>query len=430
MSPARKWLARAAVAALALAVLGPSLTAGRGLDPLPATAPAPRAQASNSPAASAPVASHPPVLAYYYMWFKPTSWTRAKTDLPQLGAYDSTDAAVIDQEVRWARAAGVDAFIASWKHTPGLDDALAKLVASSASHGLKLVLIYEGLDVNRNPIPVATVASDLAWFTDVYGSNPVFALYGSEPAVIWSGSWKFSSADIASVRAALNAPRRLLLLGSEKDATSYSARASLFDGDAYYWSSADPLSTPGYQARLTMLGTAVHAQGGLWLAPATSGFDARLNGGTSVVDRRNGATLTKAWMDALQTSPDGVAVISWNEFTEGSYVEPSVAYGQRYLEVLALLTGARSGPTDSGSAPSAVTTPAPTVLATSSAPPVQSATPGNAAGGAQSGPTHPAFQAWASLTVALALFLGLGALGLMWRRRERSGSGIMEPGDD
>ncbi len=281
----------------------------------------------------------PPVLAYYYMWFNKASWTHTKTDLPALGPYTSTDQSIIHQHVLWAKESGIDGFIVSWKHTPALDLALSELVSEADSQGLKLVLIYEGLDVNRNPISSQTVKSDLVWFMQKYGSERAFDLYG-KPAIVWSGTWRFSDSDIADVRSTIGAPSKVLLLGSEKSAIAYKTRASLFDGDAYYWSSADPLTTPGYQQRLTDLGAIVHQGHGLWLAPAASGFDARLNGGTTVVDRRDGATLTAAWRDAQATNPDGIAIISWNEFTENSYIEPSRNYGMRYLQVLSLLTGA------------------------------------------------------------------------------------------
>jgi len=120
---------------------------------------------------------------------------------------------------------------------------------------------------------------------------------------------------------------------------------------------------PGYQKRLSQLSDAVHATHGLWLAPAAVGFDARLNGGTSVVDRRDGATLTAAWSDALATRPDGVALISWNEYTENSYVEPSQNYGNRYL-ASALVADRRRG---AQAAPSPLASPAP---------PAASASPG------------------------------------------------------
>ena len=369
-----------------------------------------------------PSSASPPVLAYYYMWFNKSSWTHTKTDLPNLGPYDSTDTAIIHQQVAWARASGVDAFIASWKNTPTLDTALAELVAECRNQGMKLVLIYEGLDVNRKPIPASTVGADLVWFADHYASDPVFNLYG-KPAVVWSGSWQFTTAQIAAVRAQVGAPDRLLLLGSEKDATSYHARASLFDGDAYYWSSADPLSTPGYQQRMTQLGADVHANHGLWLAPAAVGFDARLNGGTTIVDRRDGATLRQAWSDALATAPDGLALISWNEYTENSYVEPSRNYGFRYLQVLASLTGAPGPAVAPGGSPS-VGSPSASPATTASATPGASvaagnvgAGPGNPSYGAALGRSQPPYEWLGSVLVALLIIGALAILGVNRRRR-------------
>jgi len=44
--------------------------------------------------------------------------------------------------------------------------------------------------------------------------------------------------------------------------------------------------------------------------------------------------------EAFATSPDVIGVISWNEFSESSYIEPSVRYGDHYLGVLADILGA------------------------------------------------------------------------------------------
>jgi hypothetical protein len=358
-----------------------------------------------------------PVLAYYYMWFTPGSWSHGKTDVPALGAYTSTNQAIIHQQVAWAKESGVDAFVVSWKSTPSLNLALSELVAECHSQGLKLVLIYEGLDNNRNPIATSTVSADLNWFMAHYGSDPVFNVFG-RPAIIWSGTWRFSNSDISAIRAQLGAPGNVLLLGSEKSAADYQARASLFDGDAYYWSSADPLSTPGYQKRLNDLSAAVHADSALWLAPAAAGYDGRLNGGTTVVDRRNGATLTAAWADALASKPDALALISWNEYTENSYVEPSLNFGTRYLTVLSLLTGAAgpgatpSLPADTPSAsPKATATPAPT-----DTPPGGLAV---ATGGSTSGRPSTPYNWTPSLLVAGLVLLVIALLGYNFRARAR-----------
>lgn len=404
----RKWIVPLVLALAGLSSM--ALAPSSSIQPSDSGSPG----ASSSPDASAwPGGStHPPTLAYYYMWFNTASWAHAKTDVPVLGTYTSTSPAVIKQHVTWAKQAGVDAFIVSWKSTPSLNLALSTLVAECRSQGLKLVLIYEGLDVNRNPIPRSQVQSDLIWFENLYGSDPVFDVYG-KPAVIWSGTWQFSDADISSVRTAIDAPNKVLLLGSERSAADYQKRAGLFDGDAYYWSSGDPLSTPGYLKRLTDLSAAVHASKGLWLAPASTGYDGRLNGGTTVVDRRNGATLTAAWADAQATNPDGIALISWNEFTENSYVEPSRNYGERYLVVLALLTGA-PGPVHNP-------TPSPNAIAPL-APTAQASPSGAPAGAATGGPTrgrNSSSDLLASLLVAAIVLFGLVLVGLNLRSRNR-----------
>src|SRR5512138_753305 len=53
---------------------------------------------SNAPltsTSSKPITDTPdntiPVMAYYYIWFDPQSWDRAKTDYPLLGRYSSDD---------------------------------------------------------------------------------------------------------------------------------------------------------------------------------------------------------------------------------------------------------------------------------------------------------------------------------------------------
>ena len=98
--------ARAAILTLAAAAALSAL----GLSGSPSGSPS----ASSSPPSSAPLSQgvspsagilNPPALAYYYMWFTPSSWSHTKTDLPALGAYDSTNPAVIKQHVAWAKAA-------------------------------------------------------------------------------------------------------------------------------------------------------------------------------------------------------------------------------------------------------------------------------------------------------------------------------------
>ncbi len=82
------------------------------------------------------------------------------------------------------------------------------------------------------------------------------------------------------------------------------------------------------------MGNVVHRDQGLWIAPAAPGFDARLVGGHRVVRRRNGETLRTELATAEQSTPDAVGLISWNEFSENSQIEPSRRFGKTYVNVL------------------------------------------------------------------------------------------------
>src|SRR5439155_8782683 len=155
----------------------------------------------------------------------------------------------------------------------------------------------------------------------------------AKPLVIWSGTWEFSARDIKS----MTDPVRdtLTVLASEKNVSGYERLVDAVDGDAYYWSSVNPDTFPGYEAKLAGMAKAVHDHDGIWIAPAAPGFDAHAIGGTSTVPRKDGRTLLEECAAAYGSSPDAIGLISWNEFSENSYIEPSVHYGTRYRDVAA-----------------------------------------------------------------------------------------------
>lgn len=279
------------------------------------------------------VASNPiPVLAYYYIWFDNQSWERAKLDYPLLGRYSSSNADVMRQHIQWAKEAGIDGFIVSWKSSDKLNERLEKLIQVANEENFKLAIIYQGLDFQRNPLPVQQVDADLSYFIEHYSEDQAFYIY-DRPLVIWSGTWKFTREEVENV--VVGKREHILILASERNVDGYTRLADLVDGDAYYWSSVNPDTFPGYPAKLTAMSEAIHGNGGLWIAPAAPGFDARLIGGTTVVDRKDGETLQVQFNTAMQSSPDAIGLISWNEFSENSHIEPSENYDDRYLKVLA-----------------------------------------------------------------------------------------------
>ena len=120
-----------------------------------------RLVATTTPASSPP---GPPLFAYYYQWFTPKSWDRAKTDLPVLGAYSSDDPWVMRKHIQQAKAAGIAGFIVSWKDTATNTRRLRTLMTVAAEERFLLSMIYQGLDFDRNPLPATRVAADFSTF--------------------------------------------------------------------------------------------------------------------------------------------------------------------------------------------------------------------------------------------------------------------------
>jgi hypothetical protein len=334
-------------------------------------------------------ASPVPLFAYYYQWFDPSSWNRAKIDYPEVGRYSSDDPQVMRQQIQQAKGVGITGFIVSWKDTVTNTRRLRVLAGLAAEEHFTLAMIYQGLDFNRHPLPVSKVAADFVTFRDQFAHDPVFYRMGGKPLTIWSGTWAYSHTDVARVTSAVRPA--MLVLSTEKSAAGYKRIADVTDGDAYYWSSVNPGTNPTYGTKLSQMSGAIHADGKYWIAPFASGFDARLVGGTSIVPRNDGATLRTEYANAIRSSPDALGLISWNEYSENTYVEPSRQYGRRYLDVLAELRNTHP-PTPSSAVDSSGTLP-----------------------GAKSGPNRLNLVLLAGLPVALVILVGIAA----HRRRRR-----------
>jgi hypothetical protein len=309
-------------------------SASVGLAAVPAAPAARSASATMSgsagAASTAAPPSHVPVFAYFYQWFNPSSWDRAKQDLPLAGKYSSDDPHVLRDQIEAARAAGIDGFLTSWKSTATLNRRLDLLISVARSEQLDLGVVYEALDFSRRPLPVETVKHDMLYLVTSRSAGLKSTYYG-RPVIIWTGTDQYSAADVRSVRAAIG--DRAYLLAASKQVADYERIADTVDGEAYYWSSADP-DNPATPAKLEAMGKAVHAHGGLWIAPAASGYDGRTLGGSRVIDRKDGQTLVHSLSNALATSPDCVGLISWNEWSENTYIEPGHKYGDQEITVL------------------------------------------------------------------------------------------------
>jgi glycoprotein endo-alpha-1,2-mannosidase len=219
---------------------------------------------------------------------------------PALGPYSSSDPAVVERQMTEIAAAHVDEVVVSWWGRGSVEDARLPLVVSTARrHGL-LVGIHLEPYGGRS---AATVALDLAYLAS-FGVRDVYVYH---PHDLAAEEW-------STLRPQVPATMRIFA-GTEKPGF---AAAGRFDGlytyDFINWNG-------GTFARLCAEARAAH----LLCAPSVGpGYDGRRAGEPPVGrPRRNGATYDGLWRAALAARPDIVTVTSFNEWGEGTQIEPA-----------------------------------------------------------------------------------------------------------
>jgi hypothetical protein len=273
------------------------------------------------------------------MWMQGSYWSTNKLNHPVQpfpGNYNSSDPAVISWQIEQAKAAGITGFIVSWKDNATYRKILPEVEAAADQANFKLAMEYETLGAGKHPRPVSEVSADFKYFASAYAGDPAWYRVSGRPLTMIDDSNLYTTSQLAAITGAVRPS--LAVLQDVSTVALYNKYAAYADGDAYYWSSDNPATNPGAGARLRALSAAVHATHGIWIAPFAPGFNSALLGGHLVVPRNNGATLQTEYAIAAASSPDILGLISWNEWTENTYLEPSVNFGFTYVNLLKGMT--------------------------------------------------------------------------------------------
>lgn len=294
------------------------------------------------------------VLAFYYGWWgNPATsggWVHWQgvdaagerianaTDFPEYGAYDSHDPVILDRQAAAARAAGITGFIASWWGRGSFEDrGMPLLLAAAARHRLGVSAYYEKIDDN-NPMRVAA-AADLDYLLARYGGDKAWLRSGGKPVIFVYGRalHALPPADWAAVIAQV---RRDNPGGVSLIANSFAPDyVAVFDGASTY-----NITGQTHHKEPAEIGAWAHAaypqmvraaRGKISTVTVIPGYDDRDVGRPSprpVTDRYGGETYAALWQEAIAAAPDYVLITSWNEWHEGSELEPSVQYGSRILD--------------------------------------------------------------------------------------------------
>ncbi len=290
------------------------------------------------------------VLAFYYTWYGPPPhhWGNVDaarheiseaTHYPAKGAYDSHDPALIDWHIDLAKAHGVTGFIATWWGQGTHEDRAVPIVLAEAQKQNFKVTIYWETAPGSGQDQIDHAVNDLVYVLGHYGTNPAFLRLAGKPVIFVYGrvmgqvpqdSWP---AIISQVRAKAG---DVVLIADGYQETY----ARLFDGLHTYnicgsVKGKDPAELRAWAARhYADAVSLVRKHGRVSCVTIIPGYDdTKIRKPGLKADRQDGQTYRVLWEEAVKFRPDWVLITSWNEWHEGSEIEPSFETGERYIQL-------------------------------------------------------------------------------------------------
>jgi hypothetical protein len=279
-------------------------------------------------------ASDPLVLAFYYTWFDHSTWTYdTLSDLPA-EPYASSDRSVMGRHIDQAKRAGIDAFLVAW-YGPGggnqTEPNLAAMLEEANARGFKIGVLFE----TTSPFfgGVGDVTAALQHLQATHVNHPAFLRVDGRPVVFFWRPTLYGVDTWRSIRSQVD-PNFSSVWISEGVDTSYLA---VFDGHHLYsntWNPpADLNATNQKFAGRVAQARESYGAAKYWVATVMPGYnDVKIRGGGGFArDREGGNYFAQSWQAAIASNPSWIVINSFNEWPEGSYIEPSAAFGDLFL---------------------------------------------------------------------------------------------------
>jgi len=341
----------------------------QNLSPTATTGSTPTATPGPTPMATQTTAGgvHPEVpglvLANYFPWYDPDTWATGCTsgnDRPRDGVYNSDEPMVISRHIGQARESGLSGFAVHW-FAPGerTDRNLLKLLEHSPEgFDSTITFLYHILPgANQQG-----VINALRHVQGTYVGHPRFLHVAGKPVIFFAdmyrvpdldGSRPASDQDVATtvtrwaeIRNAVD-PGHTMWWIAEGERDGY---LEVFDGLYVY--KIDHACCPTAYRKAPRWADWVrgweHQTGRpkLWVGTVMPGWDdlnsdqahcadLRVSAQPFARARDDGAYYAQTWEAILPTAPDMILVHSFNEWVEGSYIEPSTHFGDRYIQLTA-----------------------------------------------------------------------------------------------
>ena len=318
--------------------------------------------------------SRPLVLVHYMPWFQTKAvhgywgwhWTMnhfnpdsigqngersiASHYYPLTGPYDSEDKNILEYQTLLMKIAGIDGVLVDWY---GMDDYFDYGVLNESSQALLTAIqradllfgiVYEDQSVKQIVSGGYVEAGNalsygkkvLGYAGNVWFGQPSYVKLDSRPVLLVFGPQYFTtSADWDTLFSGLTVSPLLFTL----DNRLAPAAAGAFPWPPMWKSNTSGVLT---QDLLNSYFDQYYAQAGSWQYLVTSAFpgfydiyqEAGVGPSYGYLDRDSGFTFLSTLQQALLHHPSIIQIATWNDYGEGTIVEPTVEFGYQYLQTI------------------------------------------------------------------------------------------------
>lgn len=269
--------------------------------------------------------------------------------LPLTGLYDSQDEAVLEYQVLLMKLSGIDGVIVDWYGTENfrdyavLNESTGKLFDYVKRAGLKFVICYEDQTVKhmvaekhiKQEDARSRGQEDMQYLQDNWFNNETYLRYQDQPLLFIFGPQYFRSPDDwETMFSGLDTAPSLVTLDRHM---GFGALAS-YPWPPMHMAGGATLAPAALQAYLELFYRNARRNdfivGGAFPAFHDIYKEAGVRSSYGYLDPQAGDTLKTTINLALENNADIIQLITWNDYGEGTMIEPTEETGYRYLEIV------------------------------------------------------------------------------------------------
>ena len=264
---------------------------------------------------------------------------------PSIGPYASGDKFVIEYHLLLMKYAGIDGVIMDWYGSHDVNDYAGirnnteAVAGMTGKTGLQFAICYEDqtlnavVQQNQAGSSVAGAKDDMTYLNSNFFSSRDYIRINNSPLLLVFGPQVLQDADSwTQVFSALSPKPCFLTLWNESGEAGINAKGE------FAWVYMNNAALDNFYNNRA--GNLPVAMGGAY--PGFKDFYAEGGGGQSLgwtIDYQDGATLSEALQKAKTAKMNYVQLITWNDFGEGTMIEPTEEFGYQHLETVKSFAG-------------------------------------------------------------------------------------------